>query len=258
MTVHTYQLRTAGYTILPQVFNPSTVRSLRAGLDGLMRDEEAEWGGEHLRKIGQHGALRNLANGGAEFCALLSNPEIIGLVESVVQRELILHSFDGLILYPGEGRFPWDFHTDLMPLRGLAWPANRTPGVNILILVDDLTKENGGTALLPASHHSLLTQPDAKEMGDLSIQVSANAGDVLFFDARVWHCAGENRSQEPRRLIKMLFCESFIRPQMDYARAVDPAVLNSLAPAVRKLLGVGITPPATVSELRSRLAKNSS
>lgn len=223
-----------------------------------MRDEESESGWEHLRKIGQHGALRNLANRGPEFSSLLSNPAIIGLIESVLPREFILHSFDGLILYPGDGRFPWDFHTDLMPLCGLAWPANRTPGVNTLILVDDLTRENGGTALLPASHHSLLTQPNAKEMGDLSIQISANAGDVLFFDARIWHCAGENRSKEPRRLIKMLFCESFIQPQMDYARAVDPSVLNSLVPAARKLLGVGITPPASVPELRSRLTRNSS
>ena len=245
-----YQLLTAGYVIHRAILPSSQTDALRASLDRMLSEDEATWGRSALEAIGQRGALRNLCNHGDVFTRLLTELPVYSLIDRILGRRYIVHSFDGLVLLPGQSRFPRDFHTDLDPLRGVAFPPGYCPGVNCLVYVDDSTSENGAPWLVPASHRSIETEPPADVLSSVAVQASFPSGTILTFDARLWHCAGANRSSNPRRLVKLLFCRTWIRPQMDYSRAVARSVLRDLEPRVQRLLGVGTSPPASVQELR--------
>jgi hypothetical protein len=253
MTWHLHQLQTSGYTFLRSALDGARLDELRSCIDQMLADDDATWGEAELEAMGQRGALRNLCEYGAPFRRLLSDSPIYPLIDQVLGDGYVLHSYDGLVLLPGDGRFPWDFHTDFSPLTGVAFPANMSFGVNCLYYLDDATETNGATWLIPASQHCVLTAPAPNELAALAVQAIGRAGDTLLFDARLWHCAGENRSDRPRRLIKTLYCRPWLRPQMDYSRAIRAEVREMLDVRTLHLIGVGSSPPVTVRELRKRL-----
>lgn len=251
----TYQLRSAGYTIIQDALSPSRVCELRTALDEMWEHDAAEWGVDALEAIGQRGALRNLCDYSRPFQQLLMDSPIYATVESALGGNFILHSYDGLILFPGQGRFPGDFHTDVMPLADVAFPPNRSPAINCLYYVDAVTEANGATWIVPASHRASPRAVVAEELASMAVQAVGNAGDALLFDGRLWHCAGNNETNRPRRLIKALFCQAWLKPQMDYSRAVRQQVQENLDCKSRRLLGIGSTPPASVREFREALTR---
>lgn len=255
MTDHLYQLRTAGYTLVPGALGRPLLEDLRSCVEQMLADDDADWGAAELEAMGQRGALRNLCDYGEPFRELLARAPAEALVGEVLGEGYVLHSYDGLVLLPGDGRFPWDFHTDFSPLAGTAFPARATFGVNCLYYLDDAAEENGATWLVPSSHRCVMAAPAPEALAALAVQALGRAGDALLFDARLWHCAGENRSGRPRRLIKTLYCSPWLRPQMDYARALRPEARGRLDERTLRLLGVGSAPPSSVRELREALSR---
>ncbi|MGH9890388.1 MAG: phytanoyl-CoA dioxygenase family protein [bacterium] len=254
MMAHLYRLRTAGFTILQGALSRERTSALADAIDQLAAKDDALWGAATLQAMGQRGALRNLCDEDQVFAELLADSPIYPLIDELMAGSYVLHSYDGLILFPGEARFPWDFHIDLTSLGSVAFPARATPGINCLYYLDDVTAANGATCLVPASHHSLVKNPPFEELGQLAVPLVGSAGDAVLFDARIWHCAGNNSTEKSRRVIKAFFVAPWIRPQMDYSRAVRPEVQSRLDDRTRRLLGVGSTPPTTVRELREGLA----
>ncbi len=232
-----YCLSTSGYIFLPGAVDRPILASLQCAIDRMLAEDDATCGVHELEAMGQRGALRNLCDHSPPFQALLADSPVYPILDTLLAPGYILHSYDGLVLYPGDGRFPWDFHTDLLPLVGVAFPANQIPGINCLYYLDNTTPENGATWLVPASHRSFITKPQSEEMAQFAIQVVGKAGAVLLFDARLWHCAGNNQSNTSRRLIKTLFVSPWLRPQMDYPRAIRPDVLERLNPRAREVIG---------------------
>ena len=248
-----YQLQTAGYTLLKGALSLARLDVLGAALDQMMAEDDRAWGAEVLEAMGQRGALRNLCDQGGALRELLVDSPVYALLDRLLGDQYILHSYDGLVLLPEYGRYPWDFHTDVEPLRGLAFPANQTVGINCLYYIDEVTERNGGTWLVPASHRCVLTRIEPADAAALAFQAVGEAGDILLFDARLLHCAGTNKSAKPRRLIKALYCQPWLRPQMDYARAIRPEIQNQLDPRTLRVIGVGTSPPASVAALRHQL-----
>lgn len=254
MDQHEYELRTRGFTYLRGTLSPEYVTSLREAVDDAQAADVAEHGRGILLAMGQYGALRNLSGLASAFAPLIDHAPVASIMDALLGAKRVLHSFDALILYPGDSRYPWDFHTDLSELDGLAFPPWQTPAVNCLYLLDPLNADNGATHLVPASHKALLVNPDPLLLAELDEQASGQSGDALIFDARLWHCAGCNTSSAPRRLIKTLFAQPWIVQQMDYSRALTPEAAASLGPRRLHLLGVDSAVPRTVAELRTRLS----
>lgn len=232
-----FELRTRGYSLVEGVLGADETDALRAAVDRLMAEDDQCFGASRLLAAGQRGALRNLADRGREFEHALGLPAIHQLAARLLGPGYRLHSYDALVLGPGEGRFPWDFHTDLHSLGGVAFPASLTPGLNCLLAVDAVTAANGATWVVPASHRATVTSPDVGLLAELAEQPEPAAGDVLLFDARIWHCAGHNTSGNLRRLIKIEFVQPWLQTQMDYPRAVRPEVQARLSVSARSAIG---------------------
>lgn len=248
------RLRLSGYAWLRGLL-ADRVEALAAAVDEAFAEHDRTYGVTALQEIGERGLVRNLGAYGATFLDLLLVPEVDAVVRAVMPGESVLNCFDALALFPGEGRYPWDYHTDLMELRGAAFPADVVPAVNVLFFVSRVREDNGATWIVPGSHRSVVTQPPAELLAELSEPIEAEPGDVLLFDARLWHCAGTNPSDTTRVVVKALFTRPWFRPQMDFTRAVPESLLDGRDARLRELLGYRAVPPVSVPELRERRAR---
>jgi ectoine hydroxylase-related dioxygenase (phytanoyl-CoA dioxygenase family) len=251
---HVYAVRARGFTVLRGVLEKPFVDRVLAAVDRLVDEDDATWGAENLVAMHERGALRNLCDLDPVFAELLARSPALPVLDALLGDRYVLNCYDGLVLFPGEGRYPWDFHTDVLPLAGYATPGGTAPAINVLYFLGDTNEQNGATWFVPGSHRCVMPSPPPELLAELAEPVEATAGDMLLCDARIWHCAGTNRSPHRRALVKSLFTAPWFRPQMDFTRAVAADVAGALDPRTRRLLGFGNAPPISVAELRRVLS----
>ena len=77
----------------------------------------------------------------------------------------------------------------------------------------------------------------------------ARAGDgSLIFNSNLWHAAGVNRSDRSRRALTAAFTRPFVKPQLDYPRALGYERGDDFSPALRQLLGYNARVPTSLDE----------
>lgn len=143
----------------------------------------------------------------------------------------ILNSFGGLMHVDGpasEYTHVHRFHRDVRTYAG-DFPLM----LNMLVMLDEFTIENGATRVLPGSHR-MPERPPEDYLLEHAAHVTGPAGSILLFDSNLWHAASPNRSGEPRRALTLTFTRPFMKPQMDFPKLVgegfsdDPRVLDVL------------------------------
>jgi ectoine hydroxylase-related dioxygenase (phytanoyl-CoA dioxygenase family) len=108
--------------------------------------------------------------------------------------------------------------------------------VNFLIALTDFTEENGATRIIPGSNH----WDDYEDRGtpEMTIPAEMKAGDVIFFNGKVSHGGGANRTtDERRRGLTIPLQPSFLTPEEAYPFLIDLELARTLSPRVQKILG---------------------
>jgi hypothetical protein len=108
--------------------------------------------------------------------------------------------------------------------------------LNMLVMLDDFTEENGATRLQPGSHLKAEMASDAEFARD-AISITGKAGDIVLFDSLVVHAAAPNRSKASRRALTLCFGRPFMKPQMDWPRFLSAEAAAGLTARGRQLLG---------------------
>lgn len=119
--------------------------------------------------------------------------------------------------------------------------------LNMLVMLDDFTPENGATHIMPGSHN-MATEPTAPAFENAAIRATGSAGDILVFDSRLWHAAGQNQTTKPRRALTLTFTRPFFKPQLDYPRFLGNDYASALRPEVRQVLGYDARVPTDIEE----------
>ena len=119
--------------------------------------------------------------------------------------------------------------------------------LNMLVMLDDFTRENGATLVLEGSHRTE-SAPDAEAFARDARPVTGRAGDVILFDSLLVHSGAPNHTPTPRRALTLCFGRPFMKPSMDWPRYL-PAGTEARASAVgRQLLGYHARTPAGLDE----------
>ena len=114
-------------------------------------------------------------------------------------------------------------------------------------MVDDFTIENGATYLLPYSHLKE-EKPTDKEFFNKSIQAVGNKGDLIVFDSNIWHSSAPNITSKGRRGIPITISRSFMKPLLDYPRALGYDKMETFNPKLQQLLGYYSRVPSSLDE----------
>jgi hypothetical protein len=239
------ELKSKGFTILSNQVDSEWLSILSSEMDKAFA---------HHREI----QLRNgndITTDGVALHALLSSSKFIdflytlldngfvkSLQDSFFKSKCILNSFSALNNLPNQPNFSAIVHRDLR-----FYSAEFPVMVNCLIMVDDFTIENGGTYLLPYSHLEE-RKPSDEEFFANAIQATGKSGDILIFNANVWHAAAPNKTQDGRKAIPFTVSKSFMKQLLDYPRAIGYDMKDSFREDMQQLLGYHSRVPASLDE----------
>ena len=244
-TENIIELKEQGYTIIRNLIDDNWLDLLRDGLDNAFI--------EHRQTQLNNG--NDIHTDGVALHVLLSNPIFISfleklqktgffnfLSESFFGSKCIINSFSGLDNLPNQPNFSAIIHRDLRFYSG-----NFPIMINCLLMVDDFTIENGGTYLLPYSHLEE-RKPSDEEFFQNAIQAIGKRGDMIIFNANVWHSSAPNTTQDHRRAIPITVSKSFMKQLLDYPRAIGYDKMNTFSVELQELLGYHSRVPASLIE----------
>lgn len=186
-----YELDVYGFTIVESVLTAEQVAEMRGVLIRLNDEVGEERGGE-----GSCRHVSNLPTLDPIFFPVIDHPSILPILEHYLEQSLILGSLNSRIVRPGDG--DQGFHSDIPPeMLNMASPVM----MNTVWMLDDFSRENGGTRVVPGTHKSGLGHPPPGVEVKYYVQPSAPAGSVLIFNGQCWHAGGANGSDANRHAL---------------------------------------------------------
>lgn len=239
------ELKKIGFTIIPNQVDSNWLQKLSESMT-IAFNEHREIQIKNNNDIVSDGvALHALLSSNVfiDFLyVLLQNGFIQSLQENFFYSKCILNSFSALNNLPNQPNFASIVHRDLRFFSG-----NFPVMLNCLIMIDDFTTDNGATYLLPYSHLEEKKPTDAEFFSN-AIQAVGKAGDILVFNANVWHSAAPNNTNIGRKAIPFTVSRSFLKQLLDYPRAIGYDKMYTFSDEMQQFLGYHSRVPASLDE----------
>lgn len=227
-----------GYCTIPQVFGREEVQKALA----LVRDWEKRMKAKlaanvpYLNKDTQ--MVYNLQYKEYYFLELLFSPKDL---------ERILVHFLNDTWYkqipPGEPNYILRHYlarssNDALPMHidsFIPYPGDYPLAMQCMIVLEDLTPENGCTVVVPGSHKS--GRYTSCEAFNDALPIEARSGDMFIFDSRLWHGALPNKTKGTRWAVIATFTRWWIKQAFNIPMNLPQRIYEKLTPNQKAILG---------------------
>ncbi|MEZ5666576.1 MAG: phytanoyl-CoA dioxygenase family protein [Alphaproteobacteria bacterium] len=241
-----------GFFIAENVFTPEEVATMKAEFDRL-RGIEGEMGGHEVHIEPGAPRLSNLFNKSAEFDRCLTcRPTLVAA--HYLLGEIHTYSLNARNPLKGEGQQP--LHSDVPRVHPTDWRA-----VNSMVMLDDMTEDNGPTRVVPGSHKwSPLNVPEVN-LAEVTEQVideatrpripqdplapypgefhvTGKAGSVAVINGCCWHGGTVNTSGKPRRVLHLAIGRRDVPQQTVERKHLGKDLYDRSNAAIRYLLDI--------------------
>lgn len=193
----------------------------------------------------------NLQNKDESFIDLLELPIVVSVMKAMLNDPYFRHLS---LKDPSDipGRFA--ARSSVKPLQlhigaGMRQAGFNTAMVQLGFVLEDMDETNRCTRIVPGSH--LLGEYSDPDLLHLH-PVPAKAGDIVIWDARVWHGSGANNSDGTRWNSVATFQRWWVKQSFDLPRALPQAIFEQLTDRQKALVGFCTIPPLDESERRPR------
>lgn len=230
---HAQRIAEDGYTILHDAIEADLLDALDDDLRRLEHEHDVkpsknDFEGEHTVRI------YNLLVHGELYQQIPVHPNVLPIVERVLDPGCLVSSLSSISIDPGETAQPIHADDQLIPLG-----KPHVPTVcNTMWALTDFTEANGATRLVPGSH-LLDHNPDYFGTYD-TIAAEMPKGSVLVWHGSLWHGGGANATAERRVGIAMNYCAGFIRQQENQQLGIPRDIAREFSPRLRELVGYGV------------------
>lgn len=232
----TRQLDQEGYVVLPGFMDDDLLDGLRRRILALF-EEEGDLAGREFRTEEHAHRLANLVDKGDVFRRAIALPPLLDYVRYVLGPELKLSSLNARSADP-KTDVGQPLHVDMAAI-----PDERGYWVcNTVWMLDDFTRENGPTRMIPGSHtwgtrpQDVLEDPMAPHADE--VLLTGKAGSIAVMNAHMWHGGTANRTSAPRLAMHAFYCRRD-KPQQQYQKQLlRPDVQAGLTAEVRQLLAL--------------------
>lgn len=229
---HLDRINTQGYTIVSDVFDAAAAAALVDRLDELesaleITPSDNSFEGRATVRV------YNLLAHGELFEPIPTHPDVLPIVEGVLDPGCLISSLSSIAIGPGETAQPMHADDQVMPL-----PRPHVATVcNTMWALTDFTEPNGATRLVPGSH----LWDHAPEYGAHYDSVAAEmpAGSVLIWHGSLWHGGGANTTDRRRYGIAMNYCAGWIRQQENQQLGLPLETVAGFDPRLAELCGFG-------------------
>jgi hypothetical protein len=225
-----------------------------------------KWGefenNSHTKGINQR--VWMLPNKGKVFLDILQNHAYINCIKNIVGDQFLVSSFSANIARPGG--IAMDLHTDQWWLpdpvsrneeflpsgsinrKKFNYKINKDilnnknfisrPAVsNVLIMLNGMSKENGGTLIVPGSHLFGRHPDNILDKDIFTISAEGPPGCAIITDGRLWHGTGANITQKNRLALLITFCGPQFRAQENFTMGIREEVFLQLNDYQKEILG---------------------
>jgi ectoine hydroxylase-related dioxygenase (phytanoyl-CoA dioxygenase family) len=241
------RIRLVGHAVLPSGLAAAEIADLGERLDGVMARQVAEFGGaDRLASIGDTLTARCPLLYDDAFVALAAHPELLALARELLGDYIVLMQQNGVINPPKHGHTQLSYHRDL-PYQHFV--SSRPLAMSALFCIDPFRVETGATTVIPASHR-MEAFPSSEVAAQLDTPVTAEPGSFIVFDSMLFHRAGANVSDRPRRAVNQVFSVPIIAQQISLPDALAGRYADD--PQLAKLLGYDVSPSRSVMAWRER------
>jgi hypothetical protein len=236
-----YLMRARGWVLFPSLVSQADADAMSADLDQLY---------DHCREVqirngvdsGMEGAAHHLVGYGTSLDRLLDRFPLHDEIEAHFGGKYIIGTFGAALNPPGSSSYVAKPHRDIR-----AFTAGYPMSLNMLIMLDNFTEENGATLLLDGSHH-VEALPERELFYRHARPVIGRRGDVLLFDSLLVHAAASNHTKERRRALTITLIRPWMKGQIDFPRYLSDAAKASLSPSARQLLGFNAQVAASLED----------
>jgi ectoine hydroxylase-related dioxygenase (phytanoyl-CoA dioxygenase family) len=230
---HLDRIERDGFTIVEDAFSKDDAGALLDDLARLERElgiqfASNDFEGRRTRRI------YNLLVHGRRYEAVPVHPNVLPIVDGVLDAGCLVSSLSSIAIHPGETAQPIHADDQLVPL-----PKPHVPIVcNTMWALTDFTEENGATRIIPGTHKSDRS-PDYGRAHD-SIPAEMAQGSVLIWHGSLWHGGGANRSDAVRVGIAMNYCAGWVRQQENQQLGIPLEIARGFGSRLRELVGYGV------------------
>ena len=227
-----------GYVKIPKVFSEITMADTLSEVKRL-QTEYAEKSIGSLPKLDQgQEVIYNLQNKSALLTKLLLSHSLIKNILCATlndqwhqaipldQGNYILRSF-----LARNNQVATPMHIDsYIPYQG-DFPLS----MQVSIILEAQTAENGCTLLVPGSHQSgeYVQQSDREK----SIDIESAVGDVVIWDSRIWHGTNENSTEQSRWSLIGTFVRWWIKQGYQITEQLPNAIYQTLNDEEKAIMG---------------------
>ena len=225
-----YLMRTRGWVKFDNVLDAAQVAALGA-------DSEAIYEKRRVVQIANgvaanmEGAAHHVLGEGTSLDRFIDDLPLYDVIERHFGGKTILLNFGAALHPPGSKAYTQKPHRDIR-----AFSPGYKLSLNMLVMLDDFTLENGATRFLEGSHQ-VEAMPSAETFAQQAVSLTGKAGDIVLFDSLVVHSAAPNGGSALRRALTLCFGRPFMKPQMDWPRFLSPQAKARLSPTGLQLLG---------------------
>lgn len=233
-----YQMEVLGFSIFEDIVQMEMLEEMRVDIS---KHQEIcrHWQLRNGLGAGMEGSAHHVFGGSDSLEQFLYQFPLAEYVRCYFDGEYILNSYgalDNIPYSPNAYQHGQRFHRDVR-----TYSENFHLMLNMLVMVDDFTVENGATKVLPGSHR-VKNRPDDDYMEINSIRTTGKAGSVILFDSNLWHSAAKNTTDKSRRALTLTFTRPFFKQQMDYPRMLGEDYPKN--EKMRQLLGYNARVPS--------------
>jgi ectoine hydroxylase-related dioxygenase (phytanoyl-CoA dioxygenase family) len=273
-------LNRQGYVVIPDCIDPALLAPVNARVDELYAQQEdlyaemaktlsSEQAEQAAQALKSQAFILNLAGCGEEFTSLLTQPNLLNMVTTILGEDALLSSASMRDVFGGcEEQL---IHTDDSLYAGrddlFKRPIAKQLSLVATVALGDQLANRGATVIFPESH-LWEEAPDVVEQAEMTsesaaynermrnwakkhkkteaIEVEMKAGSVVIWLGATWHAGGAYRDTEgePRRAALFNFCRGIFRQQENQMAGITHEQAAGMPPAVQRLLGYSMSDTA--------------
>jgi ectoine hydroxylase-related dioxygenase (phytanoyl-CoA dioxygenase family) len=239
------ELNERGFTIFHQFFEDNYLNELSSAIDQSYKICRKVQVANGIQEVTDGTVHHLLATDNSIYIDLLKKISISKLnefIKSFFTSNYILNSFGGVINLKDKTSYVANIHRDIRLFSG-EFPLM----LNMLIMLDDFSIENGATYLLEGSH-KIHSKPNEEVFYNQSVRALGNRGAILFFNSNLWHAAGLNTTSNKRRALTLTFTKPFMKQQLDYSRALGYEKVACMSDEIKQIIGFFSRTPSNLEE----------
>jgi hypothetical protein len=198
-----------GYLVLPDALTPEQLAMARRKCN----EAEAEWRADTSKPGVRRWDLEQVAavmEYDPFFVNMVENPRVFPIIRDLLGPDIRLLDHDYFITPPG-AKIHRGWHYDEF-FQGVYHPRSVLM-IKVFYVIEDIPWDGGATVMLPGSHLFEYKPPNSDDPEDLPgcVRMNLPAGAAYIMAGRVWHSAGNNLSDRPRKLLIYTYGHKWMR-----------------------------------------------